>query len=321
MICKAIFKRSLVFAMAIGLVLLGDLRNPAQVSTGSEFNINKVPIVKPKLGKFPYFSLIDGYEPGNSFYGQSKDVAFDRYEFFDGTKFITVEGRLQTIIARGKGASPYEILKTYESLVKDLGGVSVFEGRTKVIYNRGLDYKERRSRRYTLEDDLFGVYMIRMPDKEIWVEAYTVDDPITFIGYQLTVVEKKALNVRATLLTAEEMKKELDSKGRVNLDIDFEDDKSDIKPKSQAAIDETVKLMKNNPRLNLTVRGSSDKTGTRENNRKLSEARANSVVRALTARGISARRLKAVGAGQNKATGDRQEAAAGTSGVELVKDN
>ena len=85
------------------------LKNPAQVYTGSEFDINNVPIVNPRLGKFPYFSLIEGYEVYRGYRAQNRDVGFDRYEFFDGTKIITVEGRLQTIIATGKNASAYEV--------------------------------------------------------------------------------------------------------------------------------------------------------------------------------------------------------------------
>jgi OmpA-OmpF porin, OOP family len=320
MINRNILQTTFAVVLTAGLLAAGYLTGCAQVSTSTEFDIKKVPVVKPKLGKFPYFSLIDGYQVFRGMMFENRDVGFDRYEFFDGTKFNIVEGRLQTIIAQGKNASPYEIIKTYESLVKDLGGVTVFEGNTKNISNRGLWYKEERGRRHPINADQFGVYVVRTPSTEIWVEAYTINEPLLLTGYLLTVVEKQALKARATLLTAEEMKKELDSKGRVNLDIDFEDNKADIKPKSQAAINETVKLMKNNPRLNLTVKGSSNKTGTRDNNRKLSEARANSVVRALTERGISARRLKAVGAGQERSTGE-QQAEAGTSGVELVKDN
>ena len=320
MFCKTFLKNSLVFTITIGLVLVGYLKNPAQTSTSSEFDINNVPIVNPKLGKFPYFSLIEGYQPGGFFYGENRNVAFDRYEFFDGTKIITVEGRLQSIVTKGNSASAYEIIKTYESLVKDLGGVVVFEGSSMVMYKRGLKFKERHNRPHPVSDYLLGVYVIRTPNTEIWVEAYTIYHPGIHIGYILTVVEKQPLKARATLLTAEVMKKEIDSKGRVDVNIDFEDDKPDIKPKSQPTINEIEKLMKKNPKLKLTVKGRYSKTANRENNRKVSEARANSVVKALTARGIAASRLKAVGTGQDRETGS-QRAETGSDGVELVKTN
>ncbi|GEM_PF-3775166 len=320
MICSTIYKRSLVFAIAIGLVLAGYLKNPAQVSTGSRFDIKKVPIVNPKLGEFPYFSLIEGYKVNRGIMFQNVDVAFDRYELFDGTGILTVEGRLKTIIASGSNASPYEILKTYESLVRDLGGVTVFEGNGMAMKDRGLKFKEIRNRPNPLQSDPFGVYVIRTPKTEIWVEAYTVDWIAVFKGYHLTVIETKPLKVRATLLTAEEMKKELDTKGKVDVNIDFDDDKPNIKPESQPAIDEIAKLMKKNPRMKLAVTGKSNKKGTRENNRKLSEARANSVVKALAARGIAQNRLKAVGVAKEQAAGE-PGAETGSSGVELSKSN
>src|SRR4030095_7858609 len=91
----------------------------------SGFDINKVPVANPQLGKFPYFGLIEGYRRGKF---DNKDVDFDRYEFFDGTKIVTVEGRLTTMSAEGQGASAFQVFKTYEALVTGLGGVKDFEG-------------------------------------------------------------------------------------------------------------------------------------------------------------------------------------------------
>jgi hypothetical protein len=64
------------------------------------FDINQAPVANPQLGKFPYVGLIEGYQRVG---GRTKDVAFDRYEFFDGVKIISVEGRLTTIEATGPG--------------------------------------------------------------------------------------------------------------------------------------------------------------------------------------------------------------------------
>src|SRR5215207_9306551 len=61
---------------------------------------SRVPVASPPPGKFPYVGLIDGYEQAESDF--AKDVPFDRYEFFDGTKIVPVEGRLTTIVAEGK---------------------------------------------------------------------------------------------------------------------------------------------------------------------------------------------------------------------------
>jgi OOP family OmpA-OmpF porin len=284
---------------------------------GSGFDVNRVPVVNPQLGQFPFFSLIEGYQQGE--YGENKDVAFDRYEFFDGTKIIPVEGRLRTIEARGEGASAFQVFKTYESLVTELGGVKVFEGKGEDMGD--LEFNEMRHRHPVYGGDQMGVYMLRTPDREIWVEGYVKEHRGIRDTYFLTIVEKKALEVKAALLPAEEMKRELDAKGHVALYINFDFDKADIRPESQPIIDEIVKLLQTNPSLNLTIEGHTDDVGEPDYNRQLSDARANSVVAAITTRGIQAGRLKAVGHGEDKPIADNttDDGRAKNRRVELVK--
>jgi outer membrane protein OmpA-like peptidoglycan-associated protein len=294
---------------------------PSTADTGAlttvGFDVNKVAIVNPQLGQFPFFSLIEGYQQGE--YGNNKDVAFDRYEFFDGTKIIPVEGRLQTIEASGEGASAFQVFKTYESLVTGLGGVKVFEGKGSDMGD--LEFSEVRHRHPVFGGDQMGVYMLRTPDREIWVESYVKEYRGVRDTYFLTIVEKKALEVRAALLPAEEMKRELDEKGHVALYINFDFDKADIRPESQPIIDEIVKLLQTNPSLNLTIEGHTDDVGEPDYNRRLSDARANSVVTAITTRGIQAGRLKAVGYGEDKPIADNStdDGRAKNRRVELVK--
>jgi outer membrane protein OmpA-like peptidoglycan-associated protein len=286
----------------------------------SGFDVNRVPVVNPQLGQFPFFSLIEGYQQSES--GNNKDVAFDRYEFFDGTKIIPVEGRLRTVEAHGQGASAFQVFKTYESLVTGLGGVKVFEGKGEDMDEAGVEFSDMRHRNPVYSGDQMGVYMLRTPDREIWVEGYVREHyGIKDATYFLTIVEKKALEVRAALLPAEEMKRELDTKGHVALYINFDFDKADIKPESQPIIDEIVKLLENDPSLNLTVEGHTDNVGAPDYNKGLSDARARSVVAALTARGIEAGRLRAEGHGQDRPIADNStdEGRAQNRRVELVK--
>src|SRR4029434_3179005 len=185
----------LVVALALGLALCGcakkdepaKLESAATAQKGSTdssaataplptapvasgFDIDKVPVAKPSLGKFPYVGLIEGYQQKAS--DENKDVAFDRYEFFDGAKVISVEGRLKTIGAEGTGASAFQVFKTYESLITGLGGVRVFEGRTKPMIDLKLKFSEMRHRHPVFDTDQVGVYMLRTPQTEIWLEAY-----------------------------------------------------------------------------------------------------------------------------------------------------
>ena len=283
------------------------------------FDPATAPVVSPQLGAFPYFGLIDGYTPEGSRFAQ--DVAFDKYEFFDGTKIIPVEGRLRTIAAEGAGASAHEVFKTYESMVKGLGGVTVYEGADpKHLKPRGPPYGDRRHR-HGFTADRAGVYMLRTPDREVWVEAYFTPLNSGKSNYFLTVVEKTALEARAKLLPAEEMKRELDEKGHVALYIEFDFDRADIRPDSRPIVDEVLKLLQGNPTLSLVVEGHTDDAGTPEYNKRLSAARANAVVAALTARGIEARRLTGMGFGQERPIADNTTDAgrARNRRVELVK--
>jgi outer membrane protein OmpA-like peptidoglycan-associated protein len=280
------------------------------------FDINRVPVANPQLGKFPYVGLIEGYQRGR---GKNKDVAFDRYEFFDGAKIIPVEGRLTTIEATGQGASAYQVFKTYEALVTGLGGVKAYAGKAERMNNLRLAFNDMRHRSPVYDDDQMGSYVLRTPGKEIWFEAYIGQNREE--TYYLTVVEKQTLEIKAALLPAEEMKRELDAKGHVALYINFDFDKADIRPESQPIIDEMVKLLKNNPALNLTIEGHTDNIGAPDYNRRLSDARARSVLAALIGRAIDGGRLEAVGYGQDKPIADNsaEEGRAKNRRVELVK--
>jgi outer membrane protein OmpA-like peptidoglycan-associated protein len=123
------------------------------------------------------------------------------------------------------------------------------------------------------------------------------------------------------MLPAEQMKKEIDAKGHVALYINFDFNKADIKPESQPIVDEVAKLLSNNPDLSLAVEGHTDNIGTPDYNRQLSEARARSVVAALTNKGIEEARLKAAGYGQEKPIADNsaEDGRAKNRRVELVK--
>ena len=79
--------------------------------------------------------------------------------------------------------------------------------------------------------------------------------------------------------------------------ICFDTGKSELKPESEQALGEIVKLLKNEASLKVYVVGHTDNVGGVEANMKLSNDRADAVVQALIRSGIAASRLRSFGNG------------------------
>ena len=81
--------------------------------------------------------------------------------------------------------------------------------------------------------------------------------------------------------------------------IYFDFNKSDVKPESESALNEIGKLFTGNPSLKVFIVGHTDNVGGLDYNMKLSQARADAVVKALTSRyKVNPQSLKAYGVGQ-----------------------
>ena len=149
---------------------------------------------------------------------------------------------------------------------------------------------------------------------EVWAEVLASTGRIHF----LHIVEREAMQ---QVIQADAMGAAIDKEGFIALDVRFATASADILPESQPLIDQIVALLKKRPTLKLGVEGHTDNTGTPVGNRTLSEARARSVVAALTSAGVSPDRLFAAGFGQDKPIADNRTEAgrAANRRVELVK--
>jgi outer membrane protein OmpA-like peptidoglycan-associated protein len=83
-----------------------------------------------------------------------------------------------------------------------------------------------------------------------------------------------------------------------NIFYDF--DKATLRPESEKALDDLVKLLNENPNVTIELSAHCDFKGSAEYNKRLSQRRAESVVNYLVAHGISADRLSPVGYGKEK---------------------
>jgi outer membrane protein OmpA-like peptidoglycan-associated protein len=103
--------------------------------------------------------------------------------------------------------------------------------------------------------------------------------------------------------------------------IYFDTASAALKPESELALAEMVKLFDGSPALKVYVVGHTDNVGTLESNLKLSSDRAAAVVKAVTARGVAASRLKSAGVGPYSpvASNDTDGGKAKNRRVEFVK--
>jgi len=120
---------------------------------------------------------------------------------------------------------------------------------------------------------------------------------------------------------SDSLKAELDKTGHVALYINFDFNKATLRPDAQPIIAQVLKLLQDNPDLNLSIDGHTDNVGTHDYNVKLSQMRAAAVVGSLVAAHIAPGRLSSGGFGPDQpvADNDTEKGRAKNRRVELVK--
>jgi outer membrane protein OmpA-like peptidoglycan-associated protein len=82
--------------------------------------------------------------------------------------------------------------------------------------------------------------------------------------------------------------------------IYFDYDKATLRPESKVELDRLVKILKENPTMVIEIGGHTDSDGSEEYNLRLSQARAESVMKYLIQAGIEPERLRAKGYGETQ---------------------
>ena len=139
---------------------------------------------------------------------------------------------------------------------------------------------------------------------------------------EIVVITPDVMEQKMTFVNADDMKQSIRDTGKVALyGILFDSDKDAVKPESQPAIAEIVKLLKSDPGLRLHVVGHTDNQGKPDYNLDLSRRRAANVVRSLAAAGIGADRVDSFGCGVYApvASNETEEGRAKNRRVELTR--
>jgi len=239
----------------------------------------------------------------NTYIYDCKSTEFDAREWPDpdtqGKTKVKVEGKYYFIqYYNQKGfedkRSDLQVSRNYSNAMKKIGG-SVYEGRE--------DY----------------TYMKLLKDgKEIWAYVYHYRGD----NIRIEIIEKEAMK-QEVIADAKFMAEGISSTGHVAIyGIYFDFNKSDIKPESDPALQEINKLLSNNANLKVFIVGHTDNVGGVDYNLKLSQTRADAVVKMLTTKfKINPQRLRAYGVGQlaPMAPNKTEEGRAKNRRVELVE--
>src|SRR5262245_54148355 len=204
-------------------------------------------------------------------------------------KVQTVEGDTTTLRyfyeSAEKQPSPLQLMRNYQNAIKQIGGAVVYERLPKE-----LDAGET-----TLKVTTGG--------KAVWVKVAPDIFSAPTQSYQLIITEVAAMS---QVVSANKLLEELNKNGFIALYINFDTGKADLKQDGVATVKEIVTLLRSNPGLKLAIEGHTDNVGDAASNKRLSEARAKSVMSAIIAGGIPAVRLTAAGFGQERPVADNR---------------
>jgi len=249
----------------------------------------------------PLFTRVPGF-----YLNECQKKEFDAHSFVDPVtkKKVSVEGRWYYYYYNVKKEfygqkSMLQVARNYANAIEKIGGVFFIES------PNGRDNTWM---------------MVTKEGKEIW--ASIEQDNWGGNTYYLYIVEKDAMKQEVTA-DAKFMADGISSTGHVAIyGIYFDFNKSDVKPESDPALQEINKLLSNNPNLKVFIVGHTDNVGGVDYNMKLSQTRADAVVKALTTKyKVNPQRLKAYGVGQLApvAPNKTEEGRAKNRRVELVE--
>jgi OmpA-OmpF porin, OOP family len=275
---------------------------------------------------------------------------------FELAKSQRVEGRVTRILYVGPpDRSPLEIVRNYELELKKNGFEPMYacaaaacgeqDGLLAQFYLYPLDKRlsqtpppgigrqDGQVSEYALASPVNQRYLAMKrarPEGDVYVSVYVATN--RFTGHKetqdhpvilLDVIDAVPIETGMVTIDAAAMAKDISASGHVALyGIHFDTDKADLKPESQATLQEITKLLTQDPSLKLLVVGHTDNVGGFDYNVGLSQRRAAAVVKELTAKhGIAAGRLISAGVGMLAplAPNDSEQGRAKNRRVELVK--
>ncbi|MCD0487399.1 OmpA family protein [Pedobacter sp. MC2016-14] len=282
------------------------------------------------IGAFPYISAPEGfyiqekdsYSESKTGYSYYKD--FNKLFIFNGQSFYNAEGKVAKLKFRMKGENTewnqYKFDSSVDKYLNSIGAKLLGKLKLSDEQEKFLNKDDDMAIHNHLIGDPYNVpvrfYALNHAKGKIMFQVFS-----NTASAEVGVVELAAFEQTIKAPTAVEMKRDIDANGKAILNINFDTDKSNLLPEGQKIVDEILILMKNNPDLKIAIEGHTDNAGSAERNKKLSAERANTILKSITGRGISASRLSAAGFGAERplVANDSEANMAKNRRVELVK--
>jgi OOP family OmpA-OmpF porin len=293
-------------------------------TSSSNFDISQLQISKVDLGEFPFFTAPEGAKYINNV----KVKPFDVNVIVTEDKIFEVEGKVfRSWIHENKSSgidiSNRYLIKSYDDAIIAAGGVKVFEG--SLFGDRLEQFKELTT--YLGSDGSFMpigdqqiiTYVIRRDDGNIYISLEKKNYPTT----SFQIVQEKSFQQTIKKITADDIVKDLADKGKSILYINFDVDKANVTEDGKSVVAQIATALKKESSLEIAIEGHTDNSGDGEHNKKLSNDRANAVLKQLTLDGIEKSRLSAKGFGAERplVANDSEENKAKNRRVELIKKN
>jgi OOP family OmpA-OmpF porin len=302
----------------------------SSTETFKDFDWSTVPQSNAEIGAFPFltaplgFIITDKGRSNESKTGYSELKDFNKLIMFTGDSFYNAEGKVGKLVFKMKEENAnwnqYGFDSSIDKYMESIGAKLI--GKLKIT---------QAQKEFLGKEDDMAIYnhMVGDPYNDP-IRMYALNHRKGKIMFQVFsnsasgevgVVELDAFEQTIKAPTAVQMKKDIDANGKAILNINFDTDKSTLKPEGQKVVDEILNLMKGNADLKIAIEGHTDNAGSGDHNKKLSTDRANTILKFLTGKGIAASRLTAAGFGAERplVANDSEANMAKNRRVELVK--
>jgi OOP family OmpA-OmpF porin len=192
-----------------------------------------------------------------------------------------VEGEFESTVYRcPSGKSPLELGRNTETALKNAGFNILYTD----VYAGGARF-----------------YMTAQKGGQ-WVKLAVLSD-----AYELTAVKQKQMEQVMTA-NADGFAQQINQSGRVSVyGINFDTGKSTIRPDSEPALNEVVKLLQANASWAMVVAGHTDNVGAQALNLTLSRERAQAVIAWLSVHGVDGARLVPAGFGDTRPIAENKD--------------